>query len=149
MSRNSIIAGALLVWAFVEYIVGSSNVTMPSEAAVNVKDQLIVDQIVKNDQGMPKEPTEEAKRFYEKVEQERVDAAKVKDTRTIQERIAQNKAEGAKALEEFDNAIRENVESRRKALKKAAVRHERLNSPGPKIIDSYVMKDGRVQGNRA
>jgi hypothetical protein len=58
------------------------------------------------------------------------------------EDVRKARAEGAKALEEWDAAIRENTTDTRKELRKAAVSHRTTNRNGVRI-DTYVLKDGR------
>lgn len=58
------------------------------------------------------------------------------------EDVRKARADGAKALEEWDAAIRENTTDTRKELRKAAVSHRTTNRNGVRI-DTYVLKDGR------
>lgn len=53
--------------------------------------------------------------------------------------------EGYNALVEFDDVIRDGNARRRKALEKAAIKHEHNNGYGlPATVDLYTMKDGRL-----
>ncbi|WP_031431684.1 hypothetical protein [Methylomicrobium agile] len=68
----------------------------------------------------------------------------LKNKGTAEAQIAIAREEGAKALEEFDTLLRNNVAERRKALEDAAVEHKRINTSGPTMTDGYTMKDGRL-----
>lgn len=64
-------------------------------------------------------------------------------SREAEAKVLAAREEGARALEEFDNAIRENAGNRRRALEKAAASHKHFNISANIAVDSYIMKDGR------
>lgn len=65
--------------------------------------------------------------------------------KTPEQRIAEARKEGIKALEEADAAIRANNADMKRALASKAVAHHVRNS-GDTLIDVYQMRDGRIIG---
>lgn len=74
---------------------------------------------------------------------------------TPEENIRKAQEEGARALEQWDTAIRDNTADTRKKLEKAAAKYWMTNRNGVRV-DTYVLKDGRsvicsttIRGNSA
>lgn len=65
-------------------------------------------------------------------------------SKTFEQEIKENRIQAAKELEKLDTAIRNNVNVRKEALKKASIEHRRINTGGSLMADAYTMPDGRL-----
>lgn len=143
--KHSIIILWFIAWGVYELNQSESNST-PTNSLNSVgveSDQVVVDAIFKNEDIKQKELSAKTKEFYANISSERIEIKQVMDNRTPEERIRAAREEGAKALEEFDDAIRDNTQKRRNILEKAAVSHKHYNISANIAVDSYTMKDGR------